>query len=107
MSSLAHKFNYTLFKHENSIRIFHFMPHRCHICYIQEEHLHITCIKSTIEHYTMVSTSYNATKSLPDISILSTDTKDNWHSLYETRMSSAIVRHCAKRSNSSSFLKAF
>jgi len=41
---------------------------------------------------------------LPDISVLSADTKDNWHSLCETRMSSAVVRHCARRSNISSKL---
>lgn len=41
----------------------------------------------------MVSTSYNATKPLPDISVLSADTKDSWHSLCETRMPNAVVRH--------------
>lgn len=102
MSSLPHKFNYTLFKHENFIRIFHFMPHRYHSCDIQEEHLHVTCIKNTIALYMMVSTSYNATESLPGISVLSADTKDNRHSLCETRMPDAVVRHCARRSNSSS-----
>jgi hypothetical protein len=101
MSSLPHKFNYTLFKRENFILIVHFMPRSCHSCDIQEENLHVTCIKSIIEHYMMVSTSYNATKSLLNISVVSADTKDNWHSLCETRMPSAVVRHCARRSNSS------
>jgi len=102
MSSLPHRFNYTLFKHDNFFRIVDFLPYRCHSCDIQEEHLHVTCIKSTIEHYMMVSTSYNATKSLPDILVLSAGTKDNWHSLCETRMPNAVVHHCARRSNNSS-----
>jgi len=67
MSFLPHRFNYTLFKHYIFIRIVHLLPYRCHSCDIQEEHLHVTRIKNAVERYMMISTSYNATKPLPDL----------------------------------------
>lgn len=63
---------------------------------VQEEQLYGGCIKRTVEHYMRASNSYNATKSLPDISVLFADTKDNWYSLCESRMPSVVLRHCTR-----------